>query len=105
MMEGTGGKGAGSTSDPNRSGAATSLAANRQKVNVTGTAGTGHSETTTESTNDQHLESTASSVSATELAAYQQLSEQATNDENLPVASRQLIKRYFENIRPATTAH
>jgi hypothetical protein len=100
MQQQKGGQGAGTTSDPNRTGDATALNADRQKVNLTGTPGTGASETSTEATNDPHLENTASSVSAADLAAYQRLSEQATNDENLPVADRQLIKRYFESIRP-----
>jgi hypothetical protein len=31
------------------------------------------------------------------------MSEQAIDDENLPVADRQMIKRYFEDIRPQST--
>ena len=92
--------GAGSTVDPNRFGAQTQLDAGHQQMKITGTAGDGASETQTESTNNPHLEQTASSVNQTQFSAYEKLSEQATEDENLPVADRQMIKRYFEDIRP-----
>ena len=52
------------------------------------------------STQDPHTEQTASGVNAAQFAQYEKLSEQATEDENLPVADRQMIKRYFEDIRP-----
>jgi len=93
-------KGAGSDFDPNRTGAQTQLDANHQEVKLTGTAGDGASETHTESTKDPHREQTAASVNAAKFAAYEKLSEEATQDENLPVADRQMIKRYFEDIRP-----
>ncbi len=93
-------KGAGTGSDPNRFGAQTKLDANHQDMKITGTAGNGTSETQTESTPDPHNEQTASSVNASQFAAYEKLSEQATQDENLPVADRQMIKKYFEDIRP-----
>jgi len=92
--------GAGSTTDPNRFGAQTQLDASHQQMKITGTTGDGASETQTESTNDPHLEKTASSMDKAQYAAYEKLSEQATEDENLPVADRQMIKRYFEDIRP-----
>ena len=72
-------------------------------VPITGTAGDGASETQTESTKDPHFEQTAGSVNSAQFAAYEKLSEQATQDENLPVADRQMIKRYFEDIRPQGT--
>jgi hypothetical protein len=92
--------GAGSTVDPNRFGAQTQLDAGHQQMKITGTAGDGASETQTESTNDPHQEQTASSMNKAQFSAYEKLSEQATEDENLPVADRQMIKRYFEDIRP-----
>ena len=98
------GSGIGSGSDPDRTGGATELAANLNRVTLTGTVGRGKSQVRTESSNEPHLESSAAAVTASELAAYQQLSEQASNDENLPVASRQLIRVYFERIRPATSS-
>ena len=93
-------KGVGTGSDPNQFGAQTQLDANHQQVKITGTAGAGPSEKQTESTNDPHLEKTASGVNPAEFDAYKKLSDQATEDENLPVADRQMIKRYFEDIRP-----
>ncbi len=93
-------KGAGSGADPNRFGAQTQLDANHQQMKITGTAGTGASETQTESTTEPHLEKTASGVDQAQYDAYKKLSDQATEDENLPVADRQMIKRYFEDIRP-----
>lgn len=93
-------KGAGTSSDPNLTGAQTQIDAGHQEMKITGTAGEGASETQTESTNDSHNEQTASSVTASQFRQYEKLSEQATEDENLPVADRQMIKRYFEDIRP-----
>jgi hypothetical protein len=93
-------KGAGTQSDPNREGPKTQLDANHQEMKITGTTGEGPSETHTESTQDPHNEQTASSVNSAQFAEYEKLSEQATQDENLPVADRQMIKKYFEDIRP-----
>jgi hypothetical protein len=93
-------KGTGTGVDPNRTGPATQLDASHQEMKITGTTGNGSSETQTESTKDPHFEQTAATMSAAQFAAYEKLSEQATEDENLPVADRQMIKRYFEDIRP-----
>jgi hypothetical protein len=95
-------KGAGNGSDPNHLGPQTQLDANHQEMKITGTAGTGASETHTESTEVPHAEQTAASVNDAQFAEYEKLSEQATQDENLPVSDRQMIKRYFEDIRPQT---
>jgi hypothetical protein len=96
-------KGAGTGTDPNRVGPQTQLDANHQEMKITGTANSnGNSETQTESTQDPHNEQTAPSVNAAKFSAYEKLSEQATADENLPVADRQMIKKYFEDIRPQT---
>jgi len=92
---------AGNTTDPNHFGAKTQLADHTNEMRLTGTPGQGPSETQNESSNDPHFEKTASSISAPQFSAYQKLSEQAIDDENLPVADRQMIKRYFEEIRPA----
>ncbi len=97
------GKGAGSETDPNRFGAQTQLDANHQEMKITGTAGDGASETQTESTKDPHFEQTAGSMNAAQFSAYKKMSEEATEDESLPVADRQMIKHYFENIRPQST--
>jgi len=93
-------KGVGTGSDPNHFGAQTQLDANHQQVKITGTAGEGASEKQTESTNDPHMEKTASGVDQAQFDAYKKLSDQATEDESLPVADRQMIKKYFEDIRP-----
>jgi len=93
-------KGTGTGIDPNHFGAQTQLDANHQQVKITGTAGEGASEKQTESTNDPHMEKTASGVDQAQFDAYKKLSDQATEDENLPVADRQMIKKYFEDIRP-----
>jgi hypothetical protein len=96
-------KGAGSDTDANRTGPQTNLDSHTNEMKLTGVAGEGPSETQTESSNDPRLEQTASSVRAPEFSAYQKMSEQAIDDENLPVADRQMIKRYFEDIRPQST--
>jgi len=92
--------GAGTKTDPNHTGAQTSLDGSHQQVNLTGTAGNGPSETHTESTTQPQFEQTASGVRTTDFSQYQKLSEQAMEDENLPIGQRQVIKRYFENIHP-----
>jgi hypothetical protein len=94
------GKGAGNTTDPNYTGPKTNLAANLQKENLTGTLTEGNSQTETEHTDEPQFEKTASSIGAGALAKYKKLSEEAADDENLPAADRQVIKHYFENIRP-----
>jgi hypothetical protein len=99
------GSGAGNTTDPNHFGDKTQLADPANEMKLTGTPGQGPSETQNESSNDPHLEKTASSISTPQFSAYQKLSEQAIDDENLPVADRQMIKRYFEEIRPAGNAN
>ncbi len=93
-------KGAGTGVDLNRTGAATQIDASHQEMKITGMAGDGASETKTESSPDPHFEQTASSMNASQFRTYEKLSEQAAEDENLPVADRQMIKRYFEDIRP-----
>ena len=102
LQQQKGGKGAGSDSDPNRFGEQTQLDSANQQMKLTGTAGDGASQKQTERTNSPHMETTASGIDAAQFSAYEKMSEQATQDENLPVADRQMIKRYFENIRPQT---
>lgn len=94
------GKGAGSDTDKNRTGPATTLAAQFNAERVTGNAAEdGETETSTEKSNEPRKEAPR----AGKIAAYQEyerLSRQAINDESLPVAHRQAIRRYFEKIRP-----
>ena len=95
------GHGAGSEVDPNRNGAATELAADRNREHLNGTANEqGESETTQLSTLDPTAERTGTHGAAN-FQAYEKLSQQAVADESLPLAHRQTIKRYFESIRPA----
>ncbi len=94
------GHGASRDTDPNRTGAPSALAADRNQEKLNGTANEqGESETTNLSTLDPSQEH-AGSASAANFHAYETLSKQAVADENLPLAHRQTIKRYFESIRP-----
>jgi len=94
------GKGAGTEVDPNRVGAETQLDANREKVGLTGSVGEGDSNVQTESSQVPVFEQKAGGVTAEQFAAYEKMSKQAAEDENLPLSYRESIKRYFENIRP-----
>ena len=94
------GHGAGRDTDLNRDGSASSLAADRDQQKLNGTANEqGESETTNLSTLDPSQER-AGAARAANFQAYDALSKQAVTDENLPLAHRQTIKRYFESIRP-----
>ncbi len=94
------GHGASRDTDPNHTGAPSALAADRTRENLNGTANDqGESETTNLSTLDPSPEH-AAAASAANFRAYETLSRQAVADENLPLAHRQTIKRYFESIRP-----
>ena len=94
------GHGAGRETDLNRDGTASALASDRDQQKLSGTANEqGESETTTLSTLDPAQEH-AGAAHAANFQAYEALSRQAVTDENLPLAHRQTIKRYFESIRP-----
>ena len=94
------GHGAGRETDPNHNGQASALGADRNQEKISGAANEqGESETTTLSTLDPSQEHAASARTAN-FQAYEALSKQAVTDENLPLAHRQTIKRYFESIRP-----
>lgn len=97
---GPGGKNAGSSSDPNRFGAATALNSNLKEENLTGTAGEGASEVTTEKSDLPAPEFASAQAATQNFSVYEKLSEEAIEDESLPMAHRQTIKRYFEVIRP-----
>ncbi|MBE7219416.1 MAG: hypothetical protein INR64_13155, partial [Caulobacteraceae bacterium] len=94
------GKGAGADTDLNRHGAPTGLASDRTRETLSGQANeSGQSDTTTVATVDPTGEHTRA-ASAAHFQAYEKLSEQAVADENIPLAHRQTIRRYFEAIRP-----
>ena len=95
------GKGAGAETDLQRNGPPTGLASDRARESLTGKANeSGQSDTTTLSTVDPTGEHTRA-ASAARFQSYEKLSEQAVADENIPLAHRQTIRRYFEAIRPA----
>ena len=95
------GKGAGAERDPNRFGAPSELNADRTEEQLTGTASTdGESETTTMKSSDPHREAARGGIAAG-FKEYEALSREAVEDENIPLAHREAIKRYFERIRPA----
>jgi len=94
------GKGAGTESDPNHFGVETKLDGTREQASLSGMTGEGDSETSTEASNEPNRETATASVAAQNFKAYEKLSQQAVEDESLPLAHRQAIKKYFEQIRP-----
>ena len=98
--EGKNGKGAGSAIDPNREKDPTDLGSTRSLEGLTGAAGEGESETETLNTDTPGGEAPRDERNA-QFAKYEKLSQQAIADENLPLAYREAIRKYFEAIRPA----
>lgn len=96
-----GGSQAGVGTDGQPLGAQTALADATQAEALTGTAGEGESEITTTSSSSGSS-ATASAATASQLAEYIGLSEKAVADESLPLAHRQVIRSYFERIRPTS---
>ena len=95
------GKGASADTDLNRNGAPTGLAADRPRETLSGKANeSGQSATPPVSTGAPTGEHPRAAAAA-HFQAYEKLSEQAITDENIPLAHRQTIRRYFEAIRPA----
>jgi len=94
-----GGGGAGAESDPNREKDPTELDASRTAETVSGVAGEGDSEKETLASDTPGPETTRSGRGA-DFSEYQKLSETAIADENLPIAYRETIRKYFEAIRP-----
>jgi hypothetical protein len=98
----TPGKGASAETNLDRFGAQTDPVAAGNRENLTGSAnGTGESETETVRTSEAPGQQTVS-VATADFALYRKLSEQAIEDESLPVARRLTIRRYFESIRPTS---
>ncbi|HEY5793252.1 MAG TPA: hypothetical protein VIS74_08130 [Chthoniobacterales bacterium] len=93
------GKGAGSATDPNRQILPTDQMPAGVHEQVSGTSNeSGESETSIVSSEEAPRQQTVS-VSTANLDAYRKLSEEAVEDESLPLAHRQTIRRYFEMIR------
>ncbi|MEO8207310.1 MAG: hypothetical protein ABI615_14105 [Chthoniobacterales bacterium] len=99
MSQKKGGKGAGSESNPNLMGAETALNGDRTQEKIKGVAGEGDSDVTTEKTTTPNVAG-ISAATAAQFQDYEKLSQVAIQDENLPLAHREAIKRYFENIHP-----
>lgn len=100
IAQSKGGKGAGSSTDPNREKDPTQSDAARAQENLTGNAGEGESTTETVSSDTPGTEAPRGDRNA-QFAQYEKLSEQAIADESLPLAYREAIRKYFEAIRPA----
>lgn len=94
-----GGNKAGTSPGGDPMGEQTDLAAAGTQDNVTGVQGDGETETRTISSNDGSG-SAASGSKPTAFSDYIELSRQAVADESLPLAHRQVIRAYFERIRP-----
>lgn len=96
------GKGAGSEIDLLREKPATDSLGTGTQEALTGVAdGMGDSETETVRTTEAPSQRTVS-VATADFAAYRKLSEEAIEDESLPLAHRMTIRRYFESIRPSS---
>ncbi len=93
------GKGAGSETDPNREKDPTQSGADRSLDGLTGMVGEGDSEVENLSSDTPGEEAPRNGREA-RFAQYKKLSEQAITDENLPLAYRETIRKYFEAIRP-----
>jgi hypothetical protein len=94
------GNGAGSEIDPNRFGAETKLASNRTEEKVTGDVSNGDSVITTEKSLE-HSKEAPSTARQASFHEYEKLSREAIEDESIPLAHREAIRKYFEMIRPA----
>lgn len=97
------GKGAGSETDPDRAKAATDLGSERSLEGLTGQAGAGDSLVETLASDTPGSEAPREGRSA-QFAQYEKLSQQAITDENLPLAYRESIRKYFEAIKPPPSA-
>jgi hypothetical protein len=94
------GNGAGSEIDPNRYGSQTNLASNRTEEKVTGDVSEGDSVITTEKSLE-HSKEAPSVARQAHFHEYEKLSREAIEDESIPLAHREAIRKYFEMIRPA----
>ena len=94
------GNGAGSEIDPNRFGAETKLTSNRTEEKVTGDISDGDSVITTEKSLE-HSKEAPSVARQAHFQEYEKLSREAIEDESIPLAHREAIRKYFEMIRPA----
>lgn len=98
-----GGKGAGSAVDPNREKDPTQSDAERSQENLTGLAGDGESQVENMSSDAPGSEAPRQGRNG-QFAQYEKLSQQAITDENLPIAYRESIRKYFEAIKPTPSS-
>jgi hypothetical protein len=93
--------GRGSAGDPN-SGESTNLQGQRQQQTLTGTL-TEEGESIKETVDSQEMAAAQSVRQYREqYQQYQKLSEAVLDSEPIPLGQRQIIRRYFESIRPVT---
>ncbi len=93
------GKGAGSETDPDREKAAADIGSERSLEGLTGMAGEGDSQVENLASDTPGSETPREGRGA-QFAQYEKLSQQAIADENLPLACRESIRKYFEAIKP-----
>jgi hypothetical protein len=95
------GSGAGTGADPDRFGEATQLESAKLASGVSGQMGQeGPTDVSVEKTSQPQIENLTEGITQSQFSSYERLSRQAIEDESLPVAHRQMIKRYFESIKP-----
>ena len=91
---------AGNATNYNRYGGETEMSANRTREEITGQMGLeGEMEVKTIAAETGQAGGISGSRNA-DIAHYEELSREAIENENLPIAYRQAIRRYFESIRP-----
>ena len=90
--------GKGTAGDP-QSGPETNLDSNREQKQITGMFGDGPSEFETLASDDGSDEATKRSYSEA-YRDYQKMSESVLDSEPIPLGQRQMIRKYFESIRP-----
>ena len=92
----------GMTSSGNIDGEKTSLLSQRQKMDLTGTPGEGPSDTETTSSPEARQQASRA-IKKTDYDKYKKLSEAVLESEAIPLGQRQLIRKYFELIRPTNS--
>jgi hypothetical protein len=92
----------GMTSSGNIDGEKTNLLSQRQKMDLTGTPGEGPSDTETTSSPEARQQA-ARGIKQADYDKYKKLSEAVLESEAIPLGQRQLIRKYFELIRPTNS--
>jgi len=93
--------GAGAAGDPNSGKEETDLQGERQRETLTGALSDG-GESLTEKVESQEMKAEQSQLQYREqYQQYRRLSESVLDGEPIPIGQRQIIRRYFESIRPS----